>query len=87
MLSLRLKAGQAATERFLDGLALPTVAPSLGTVETLVTLPSMTSHAGMKPEDRERLGLAEDLIRVSCGIESSDDLIADFARALEASSA
>jgi cystathionine beta-lyase/cystathionine gamma-synthase len=84
MLSLRLKGGQSATERFLDSLTLPTVAPSLGTVETLVTLPSMTSHAGMKPEDRERLGLAPDLIRVSCGIESSDDLIADFGRALAA---
>jgi cystathionine beta-lyase/cystathionine gamma-synthase len=87
MLSLRLKEGEAAVENFLESLRLPTVAPSLGTVETLVTLPSATSHAGMKAEDRERLGLAEDLIRVSCGIESSDDLIADFARALEAASA
>jgi cystathionine beta-lyase/cystathionine gamma-synthase len=52
-------------------------------VETLVTVPAMTSHAGMSPEDRDRLGLTEDLVRVSCGIESSSDLIEDFARALE----
>jgi cystathionine beta-lyase/cystathionine gamma-synthase len=83
MLSLRLEEGPAAAERLLKALRLPTVAPSLGTVETLVTLPAITSHAGMTPEDRERIGLADDLVRVSCGIESSSDLIADFARALE----
>jgi cystathionine beta-lyase/cystathionine gamma-synthase len=84
MLSLRLEGGPAAAKRLLEALRLPTVAPSLGTVETLVTLPAETSHAGMKPEDRERIGLADDLVRLSCGIESSSDLIADFAQALEA---
>jgi cystathionine gamma-synthase/cystathionine gamma-lyase/cystathionine beta-lyase len=86
MLSLRLEGGAPAAERLLAALRVPTVAPSLGGVETLVTLPAMTSHAGMSREDRERIGLSDDLVRVSCGIESSSDLIADFAQALEAAS-
>jgi cystathionine beta-lyase/cystathionine gamma-synthase len=84
MLSLRLEGGMPAVERLLSALRVPTVAPSLGGVETLVTLPARTSHAGMDPRERERLGLTDDLIRVSCGIESSADLISDFAHALDA---
>jgi cystathionine beta-lyase/cystathionine gamma-synthase len=55
---------------------------SLGGVETLITQPAITTHAGMRPEDRERLAITEDLIRVSCGIEGQHDLIADFSQAL-----
>jgi cystathionine beta-lyase/cystathionine gamma-synthase len=83
MLSLRLEGGIPAAERLLAALHVPTIAPSLGGVETLVTLPSRTSHAGMSDAERERIGIADDLIRVSCGIESAADLTADFARALE----
>jgi cystathionine gamma-synthase/cystathionine gamma-lyase/cystathionine beta-lyase len=83
MLSLRLEGGVAAAERLLGALELATVAPSLGGVETLVTMPARTSHVGMSPEERERSGLADDLIRVSCGIESGSDLAQDFARALD----
>jgi cystathionine beta-lyase/cystathionine gamma-synthase len=61
---------------------LPYVAPSPGGVETLITRPATTSHAGMSPGDRERLGITADLIRVSCGIEGTQDLIADFGQAL-----
>ena len=60
------------------------LAPSLGGVETLVTRPAVTSHAGMGPAGRARIGIAEDLIRVSCGIEDATDLVEDFARALDA---
>jgi cystathionine gamma-synthase len=42
----------------------------------------VTTHAGMRPEDRERLGITADLVRVSCGIEGRQDLIADFRQAL-----
>jgi cystathionine beta-lyase/cystathionine gamma-synthase len=87
MLSLRLHGGAEAAERFLGRLRIPYVAPSLGGVETLVTRPATTSHAGMSPDDRERLGITDDLVRVSCGIESPDDLVADFAQALEARAA
>ncbi|MFN7973153.1 MAG: aminotransferase class I/II-fold pyridoxal phosphate-dependent enzyme [Acidobacteriota bacterium] len=81
MLSLRLR-DVARVPGFLGKLTLPFVGPSLGGVETLVTLPAQTSHAGMTPEDRARIGVTDDLVRVSCGIESSDDLIADFGTAL-----
>jgi cystathionine beta-lyase/cystathionine gamma-synthase len=82
MLSLRLRGGETAAEALLDTVKLPSAAPSLGGVETLITRPVATSHAGMRPEDRERLGITSDLIRVSCGIEGTQDLIADFDQAL-----
>jgi cystathionine beta-lyase/cystathionine gamma-synthase len=82
MLSLRLRDGEAAAQGLLEAVRLPFVAPSLGGVETLITRPATTSHAGMSPEDRERLGITADLIRVSCGIEATQDLIADFDQAL-----
>jgi cystathionine beta-lyase/cystathionine gamma-synthase len=61
---------------------LPIIAPSLGGVETLVIRPATTSHAGMSPEDRARLGITDSLIRVSVGIEAADDIMEDFAQAL-----
>ena len=82
MLSLRLRGGEAAAEALLDAVRLPFSAPSLGGVETLITRPAITSHAGMRPEDRERIGITADLIRVSCGIEGTQDLINDFDQAL-----
>jgi cystathionine beta-lyase/cystathionine gamma-synthase len=82
MLSLRLRGGEAAAQALLDAVRLPFVAPSLGGVETLITRPAATSHAGMDPGERERLGITADLIRVSCGIEGTQDLIADFDQAL-----
>jgi cystathionine beta-lyase/cystathionine gamma-synthase len=82
MLSLRVHGGEPAAHALLDTVRLPFVAPSLGGVETLITLPAATSHAGMSAEDRERLGITADLIRLSCGIEGTDDLIADFDQAL-----
>jgi cystathionine beta-lyase/cystathionine gamma-synthase len=82
MLSLRLRGGGAAAQALVEAVRLPFVAPSLGGVETLITRPATTSHAGMRPEERERLGITDDLIRVSCGIEGTQDLIDDFDQAL-----
>jgi cystathionine beta-lyase/cystathionine gamma-synthase len=82
MLSLRLRGGEAAAQALLGGLRLAYSAVSLGGVETLVTRPAVTTHAGMRPQDREALGITADLIRVSCGIEGQQDLIADFSQAL-----
>lgn len=82
MLSFELEGGVRAAERFLQSMELAMVAPSLGGVETLVTRPATTSHAGMSPEDRRRLGISDSLIRVSVGLEATEDLIADFDRAL-----
>jgi cystathionine gamma-synthase/cystathionine gamma-lyase/cystathionine beta-lyase len=84
MVSIRLHGGAPVADRMLDALRLPTNAPSLGGVETLITQPVKTSHAGMRPEDRERIGVTDDLVRISVGIEGADDLVADFGQALEA---
>lgn len=83
MLSLRLKGGPDAARRLTAALRIPYYAPSLGGVETLITQPAFSSHAGMKREERERLGVTDDLLRVSCGIENADDLVEDFGQALE----
>ncbi len=83
MLSFRLAGGVQAAEAFLEALRLPVVAPSLGGVESLVTRPAITSHAGMSPADREKVGVTDDLIRFSCGIEHPDDLVGDIAQALD----
>jgi cystathionine gamma-synthase/cystathionine gamma-lyase/cystathionine beta-lyase len=84
MLSLRLRGGAAAATSLLGAVRLAYPAVSLGSVETLITQPAITTHAGMQPENRERLGITDDLIRVSCGIEGQQDLIADFSQALGA---
>ena len=83
MLSVRPRGGAAAAQAVLDSVRLAYPAVSLGGVESLVTRPAITTHAGMAPADRERLGITDDLLRVSCGIEGRDDLIADFGRALD----
>jgi cystathionine gamma-synthase/cystathionine gamma-lyase/cystathionine beta-lyase len=83
MLSFRLAGGVEAAEAFLSALTLPAVAPSLGGVETLITRPAVTSHAGMSAEDRASVGITDDLVRLSVGIEDAEDLLADFAGALD----
>jgi cystathionine beta-lyase/cystathionine gamma-synthase len=87
MLSFELKDGVAEADAFIKRTTLPIAAPSLGGVETLITRPAITSHAGMSPEDRERLGITDKLIRLSVGIEATDDLIEDFDQALGAKQA
>lgn len=82
MLSFELKGGADAAEKLLHQVKLPIVAPSLGGVETLITRPVTTSHSGMSAEERQRLGITDGLIRLSVGIESTEDLIEDFRRAL-----
>ena len=83
MLSLRLKGDAAGAGRLIEALRIPSHAPSLGSVESLITRPAASSHAGMSREERERIGVTEDLVRLSCGIESLDDLTEDFSQALE----
>jgi cystathionine beta-lyase/cystathionine gamma-synthase len=82
MLSFELAGGLAAAETFLNRLRLPMVAPSLGGVESLVTRPAATSHAGMSPMERRAMGIDDSLVRLSVGIEAPEDLIADLDQAL-----
>ncbi len=84
MLSFEPTGGAAAARRFLNRVTLPIVAPSLGGVESLISIPAQTSHVGMSPEDRQRLGIGDGLVRLSVGIESTGDLIADLDAALRA---
>jgi cystathionine beta-lyase/cystathionine gamma-synthase len=82
ILSFELNGGELAAEQFIERTTLPIVAPSLGGVETLLTLPAKTSHAGMSPKDRKQLGITDGLVRMSVGIENTDDIIRDFDHAL-----
>lgn len=70
------------TQAFVESLKLFALAPSLGGVESLVTVPALTSHAMLSPSERKLLGITEQLIRVSVGIEHIDDLTADLQEAL-----
>lgn len=83
MLSFRLKTGELGAERFVSRVKLATCAPSLGGPETLVTRPASTSHSGLAADERQRLGVTDDLIRVSVGLEAIEDLVEDFEQALD----
>ncbi|RJR26621.1 MAG: aminotransferase class I/II-fold pyridoxal phosphate-dependent enzyme [Desulfobacteraceae bacterium] len=82
MLSFELKGDVEAAERFIKALKIPIIAPSLGGVESLVTRPATTSHAGMSPVERKKLGISDRLIRLSVGIEATDDLLEDLELAM-----
>ena len=82
MLSFELEGGVDAAEMFFERVQLPVIAPSLGGIETLLTRPATTSHSGLSPEERLEMGISDGLVRVSVGIENTDDLIADFSQAL-----
>ena len=84
MLSFDLVGGVEAADRFFERVVLPVVAPSLGGIETLLTRPATTSHSGLSPAERERMGISDGLVRVSVGIENTSNLIEDFKQALEA---
>jgi cystathionine beta-lyase/cystathionine gamma-synthase len=62
---------------------LPAVAPSLGGIRSLITRPAVTSHAGLTRDERSRAGIRDGLIRLSVGIEDTDDLIEDLEQALQ----
>lgn len=72
----------AQAECFLQRVRIPIHAASLGATETLVVRPSRSSHLGLTVEERARIGVTDDLVRVSVGIESADELIEDFEQAL-----
>ncbi len=83
VVSFLLRGDFDAVKRFLEKLRYAHRAASLGSVGTLIGPPAVTSHVELTPEDRARLGIPENLIRCSVGIENLDDLIDDFAQALE----
>lgn len=82
MISFELAGGQTAVRAFLDGLRYFTLAESLGGVESLVAHPATMTHAAMSAEARAQAGITDGLLRLSIGIESSADLLADLQLAL-----
>jgi O-succinylhomoserine (thiol)-lyase len=83
MLSFQLKGGFQECKRFLRRLKVFTVAESLGGVESLIEHPSSMTHASVPPETRLERGIADNLIRVSVGIEDSGDLLQDLGQAFK----
>ncbi len=84
MLSFRVQGGEAGAFRFLNELDLVKLAVSLGSTESLAEHPATMTHAGVDPVEREKLGISEDLVRLSVGVEHPDDLIWDLEQALKA---
>jgi cystathionine beta-lyase/cystathionine gamma-synthase len=82
VLAFELTGGVPAVDRLFARLTLAVNAPSLGGPETLVTVPSTTSHAGLTAAARRSQGIADSLVRMSVGLEATQDLIDDFAAAL-----
>jgi cystathionine beta-lyase/cystathionine gamma-synthase len=82
VLSFELKGPASRADEFAARVRIPIVAPSLGGVHTLLTRPATTSHAGLTSEERARLGISDGLLRLSVGIESTEDLLEDLERAL-----
>ena len=74
------------TSKIVDAARIPRIAPSLGGVESLIEQPLVMSYYNCTPAERESFGIADNMIRMSCGIENTDDLIADLRQALAVSS-
>jgi cystathionine gamma-synthase len=72
-----------ATADIVDAVKIPRIAPSLGGVESLIEQPLVMSYYQCTPEDRRAYGIPDNMIRLSCGIENPDDLVADLAQALD----
>ena len=84
MITVELDRDLAATKRFLEHTQLFTLAESLGGVESLIEHPALMTHGSIPAEKRTEIGISDSLVRLSCGIEDADDLIADLAQALGA---
>lgn len=82
LMSFELKGGYEAGLTFMNNLQLCTNAVSLGTCDTLVSHPASTTHVGVKPEDRIKFGITDGMIRMSVGMETIEDIIADIEQSL-----
>ena len=80
--SLFIKGGEEEAFRFLDSMKIAKLAVSLGGTETLASLPAAMTHLSVPDERKAALGITDNLVRISIGIEDPDDLIADFEQAL-----
>lgn len=84
VVSFEIVGSLETAKRFSDAVRLIRIAPSLGGVESLLSIPCLTSHAMLSVEDRQKTGIRDTLIRLALGAEASGDLIADVDQALAA---
>ncbi len=82
LLSFEVDGDGTVAQRVMERMHIPILTGSLGGVESLVSRPATLSHVGMTPEERAKAGVSDNLIRLSVGLESTDDLIEDLERAL-----
>jgi len=87
MVTFEVEGTAEDARRVSEAMRLFTLATSLGGVESLVSIPVLTSHAMISAEQREKMGVTDQMVRLSVGIENANDLIADLEHALEAVSA
>ena len=84
VVSFRVRGDVRETSRVIDACKLATIAPSLGAAETLIEQPAYMSYFEMTSEERQSIGIYDDLVRLSCGLEDAEDIIADLDQALSA---
>jgi len=84
VVTFELDADFEATQRFLDAVRIPYIGPSLGGVESLIEMPATMSYWDLSRDERYALGITDSLVRLSLGVEDTDDLIADLEQAIAA---
>jgi len=84
MITFLLKGGIKESRQFLENLTLFTLAESLGAVESLAEHPAIMTHASVPPKQRKEIGILDNLIRISVGIENINDILNDLKKALDA---
>jgi O-succinylhomoserine sulfhydrylase len=84
IVTFELAGGKVAAFRFLNALQLIAISNNLGDAKSLITHPATTTHQRLKPEARAELGITDGLLRLSVGLESAADLVADIDRGLHA---
>jgi methionine-gamma-lyase len=82
LVAFEVKGGVDAGRKVLESVRVVTHAVSLGDVRSLITHPASTTHSNMPPEARRAAGISDGLLRVSCGIEDTTDVVDDVVRAL-----
>lgn len=82
MITLYIKGGLEESRKVLESVQVFSLAESLGGVESLIEHPAIMTHASIPPANRQALGIHDNLIRLSVGIEDGDDLISDLKQAL-----
>jgi O-succinylhomoserine sulfhydrylase len=82
LVSFDIAGDKSACFRFLDALRLVDISNNLGDTKSIITHPATTTHSRLKPEARAELGIGDQLVRLSAGLEGEADLLADIDRAL-----